>query len=111
MLRKRDVRRRLTGFSVPVIGAGLQWETVESIRAAAHRVLSFLEDRRVLFTPYWQEEAGHCVESVIEVRRMLTDEIGDLHDDEQLVPHLQAMRAACRQFLDRVAAATNNNGE
>ncbi len=31
-----------------------------------------LGDRRVLFNPYWQEETGECVSSVIDVRTMLT---------------------------------------
>jgi hypothetical protein len=42
------------------------------------------------------------------VRRKLTDEIGGLHDDEQLVPHLQAMQAACRKFLDRIGSVTDD---
>jgi len=108
-VRNKDVRRRVNGFSLPIVGAGVQWETVESTKAAARRVLAFLADRRVLFNPYWQEEAAHCVESVLEVRRMLTDEIGGLHDDQALVPHLDAMRAACRQFLDRVGSVTDDD--
>jgi hypothetical protein len=97
-VRNKDLRRRLTGFSVPVVGGGASWATVEGTKASARRVLTFLEDRRVLFNPYWAEQAAECVASVIDVRRMLTDEIGALADDETLVPHLQTMRAACRQF-------------
>ena len=107
-MRKKDVRRRLNGFSLPVTGGGLQWETLDNTRVAARRVLSFLGDRRVLFMPYWQEEAGHCVASVLDSRRMLTEEIGGLTDDEYLVPHLQAMQAACRRFLDRIGSASKD---
>ena len=97
---KKDVKRRLNGFSLPIVGGGAQWETVESTRASAHRVLTFLADRRVLFNPYWQEQAGECAASVLDVRRKLTDEIGQLHDGKDLVPHLTTMQGACRQFLD-----------
>lgn len=101
------MRRRLTGFSLPVVGGGASWTTVEGTKASARRVMTFLEDRRVLFNPYWAEQAGECVASVVETRRMLTTEIGGLGEDEQLVPHLQAMRAACRAFLDRVRASSD----
>lgn len=110
IVRKKDVRRRLTGFSVPLVGGGAQWEVVASSRKAAHRVLAFLADRRVLFNPYWQEQAGECAASVIEVRRMLTDEVGLLPSDDPLVAHLDAMRAACRQFLDRLGEAARSDG-
>lgn len=41
----------MTGFSLPVVGGGVSWDTVEGTNAAARRVLTFLEDRRVLFNP------------------------------------------------------------
>lgn len=104
------MKRRMTGFSLPVVGGGVSWTPLEGTKTAARRVLVFLEDRRVLFNPYWAEQAGECVASVLEVRRMLTDEIGGLGPDESLVPHLQAMRAACRAFLDQMATATDHDG-
>lgn len=100
---RRDEKRRLNGFTIPVVGAGVQWEHLDTARPSARRTLTFLADRRVLFNPYWQEEAGHCVASVLEVRRFLTEEIGLLGDDVVLIPHLEAMRAACRRFLDQVS--------
>jgi hypothetical protein len=84
-MRNGEVRRRMTGFSIPVIGGGLSWTPTEGTKAVARRVLTFLEDRRVLYNPYWSEEAGHCVESVLDVRRMLTTEIGNLGNDDYLV--------------------------
>jgi len=49
------------------------------------------------------EVPEHCVESVIEIRRFLTSEIG-LVDQGELSSSLRAMRAACRKFVDRVQA-------
>jgi hypothetical protein len=99
------VRRRMTGFSLPVVGGGIEWTEVDGPNVAARRVIVVLEDRRVLFNPYWAEEAGQCVASVLEVRSMLTNEIAGLGAEKTLLPHLQAMRAACRQFLDTMGAA------
>ena len=68
----------------------------------ARRVLRSLEDRRVLYNDYAWEEPGHCVHSVLEIRRFLTDEITGLKDASDLLGPLRVMRAACRKFLDRM---------
>lgn len=65
-------------------------------------MLRFLEDRRVLYNAYAWEEPGHCIESVLEIRRFLTEEITHQGDNGDLLPLLRAMRAACRKFLDTV---------
>lgn len=68
--------------------------------ASARRVLAYLEDRRVLYAPWNVEVPEHCVDSVLDMRRFLTDQLGQLDDhDEDIAPHLLAMRASCRQFL------------
>jgi hypothetical protein len=68
--------------------------------AAAHRVLAFLEDRRVLYAPEQMETADECVRSVLEMRHFLTEVIGELAPDSELGSALRVIRAACRKFLD-----------
>ena len=68
------------------------------------RVLSFLEDRRVLYSPTSMEVPDHCVQSVLEIRRLLTTEIAALDSNSELSASLRAMRAACRKFLNTVQA-------
>jgi hypothetical protein len=93
-----EVARRLTGISTPIFG--VSWDPGQADVAVARRVIRFLEDRRVMFNPTVLEVPQHCVQSVIEVRRFLTAELGDLPEGHAVAPHLQAMRAACRRFLD-----------
>jgi hypothetical protein len=93
-----DLASRLTGFSIPVFG--VSWDPPDPETRVARRVLAFLEDRRVLFNPYDLEVADQCVQSVVEIRRFLTDEIGRLPSDSKLGEHLRGIRAACRRFLD-----------
>ena len=50
------------------------------------------------------EVPHHCVHSVIDIRRFLTDELGHLDGDTELAKGLRAMRAACRKFLNTVQA-------
>jgi hypothetical protein len=93
-----EVARRLTGISCPIFG--ISWNPGVAKVASARRVLTFLEDRRVLYEPWNVEVPEHCVDSVLEMRRFLTDQLGQLDDhDEDIAPHLRAMRASCRHFL------------
>jgi len=89
---------RLTGISFPVFG--VSWNPPEPEIEVARRVITFLEDRRVLFVPYQWEVPDYCVESVLEVRRFLTDQLSNLHGKDGIAENLRAMRAACREFLN-----------
>jgi hypothetical protein len=72
--------------------------------SAARRVITFLEDRRVLYAPDSLEVPSHCVHSVLEIRHFLSAELGKLGGNSELAASLRAMRAACRKFLDRVGS-------
>src|SRR6266550_1403444 len=96
-MRFKEIANRLTGISCPVFG--VSWNPVEAEVTKARRIISFLEDRRVLYNPYEMEMPSHCVESVLEIRRFLTSEIGDLTFESHLAENLRGMRAACRKFL------------
>lgn len=95
-----EIANRLTGISTPFGGAS--WQPAEMEIAAGHRVIAFLEDRRVLYEPTEMEVPSHCVHSVIEIRHHLSDELGKLDSGSELTASLRAMRAACRKFLERV---------
>lgn len=97
----REILSRLRGFSI--MGTGASWEgPVKAERDIAHRVVTFFEDRRVLYNPYHLEVPEHCVESVHEMRSFLTEELTDHREHEGISKNLRAMRAACRKFLDTV---------
>lgn len=93
-----EITSRLTGISCPIFG--VSWNPPESERKIARRVIAFLENRRVLFSPYEWEVPDHCVQSVIEMRHFLTSELQGLDSEKELAQNLRAMRAACRKFLD-----------
>lgn len=99
-MRFKEVLLRITGISVPAFG--IQWTPPEAERAVAKRVLTFLEDRRVLYVPSEMEVPEHGIQSVLRIREHLTSELGGLSGEGQLAKSLRAMRAACRKFLDAV---------
>lgn len=93
------IRRRLTGFSIPIFG--VSWTPPEPRRDAARRLVAYLEDR-VLYAPETMEVPDHCVSSVLDIRRFLTAELQHGPDEDDLAQSIRAMRAACRKFLDTV---------
>jgi len=99
-MRFKEILSRLPGLNLGPFGA--QWSPPEPEISKARRVLAQLEDRRVLYNPSSLEVPQHCVESVIEIRRFLSSELGGLDDGTPLASSLRAMRAACRKFLDHV---------
>ena len=98
-MKFREIASRLTGISSPIFG--VSWNPPPADVTVARRVITFLEDRRVLFVDESIEVPSQCVSSVLEVRRYLTSEIQQLPEGE-LCGSLRAMRAACRKFLENV---------
>ncbi|MGA2470467.1 MAG: DUF6650 family protein [Solirubrobacteraceae bacterium] len=101
-MKLSEIMSRLNGISTPV--GGVSWTPPQSDVGVARRVLVFLEDRRVLYSPYEVEIPDHCVRSVLEIRHFLTRELTGGSIGNDLSGPLQAMRAACRKFLDGVDA-------
>jgi hypothetical protein len=95
-----EIVSRITGFSVPIFG--IQWNPTEAERAVVRRILTFLEDRRVLYSPSQMEVPSHCVDSVLRIREFLTSELGKLDSAADVADSIRAMRAACRKFLTTV---------
>jgi hypothetical protein len=105
-MKFKNIIGRLTGFSIPVFG--VSWSPPELEIQKAKRIISFLEDRRVLYNPETLEVPDHCVHSVNEIRSFLTNEISSVDSNSELSSALRAMRSECRKFLDNVS---ERNGE
>jgi hypothetical protein len=97
-MKFNEIISRVTGLSCPIFG--VQWNPTEAECAVARRVVRFLEDRRVLYRPHEMETPNYCIESVIQIREMLTKELAGLSDGSALLGTLKALRAACRKFMD-----------
>jgi hypothetical protein len=95
-----EILSRLTGFSTPI--GGVSWQPGTPDVEVGRRVFDFLEDRRVLFTPAAAETPDYCVESVLQIRKFLTDVLTNQGIGNDLAGHLKGMRAACRRFLDQL---------
>lgn len=98
----KQIASRLTGIRCPVFG--VSWNPPEVERSVARRVVTVLEDRRVHYVDSEMEVPAHCVESVLQIRGLLTDEIAPLRQEAEITQSLCAMRLACRKFLGAVNA-------
>ncbi len=100
-MKFKEITKRLTGISSPIFG--VSWDPKNTSIDVARRIISFLEDRRVLYNPSEMEAPHHCVQSVLEIRNFLTGQIPQTIEKD-LVDSLKALRVACRKFLDSVGS-------
>lgn len=92
------MRFRATGVSP----WGLQWEKKDDDREIARRVLNLFGDRRMLWKDFSAEVEEHCVNSAIEVRRALGEQLNNPEIGRDLADQIRAMQALFRSFLDEV---------
>jgi hypothetical protein len=88
---------RPTGIGA--FGFSLNWEKVPGDEDVARRVITFLEDRLLIFGERHGRNPGYCVLSAVEVRRYLTDELAKAKPGRSLAESLRAMRVALRAFV------------
>ena len=98
-MKFKNIIKRLNGISNPVFG--VSWNPSTTDKDQAREIIAFLEDRRVLYNPSEMEMPDYCVQSVIEIRRFITQKVGTVQGAE-LQESLMAMRASCRKFLDMI---------
>lgn len=87
-----------TGISTPIFG--VSWNPPKDRQEIVRRLVAFLEDRRALYQTFHMESGSWVTESILEIRRELTETIQNCPEDPALVEPLRAMRAACRKYLD-----------
>lgn len=98
-IKAKSLAGRLSGFSLPVIGGGVQWTPTKSERDTVRKLLTFLEDRRVLYVDYCLEMENAVAHSVLQIREVLTEILQALPEGSKSIGPVRAMRAACRKFL------------
>jgi hypothetical protein len=100
--KPKELANRISGFELPFIGGGISWTPQKTDIEVARNLITFLEDRRVLYAPYKCETAEYVIRSIIEIRKRITADLEILDPDSSLQSSLRALRAACRKFLTSV---------
>lgn len=92
------MRFRLTGLGTPF--GSLQWEKKDDDREIARRVISLLEDRRLLYRDFFWEVPHECIESARQTRESLTALIASPDISPGLSLEVKLLRAYFRTFMD-----------
>ena len=92
-----SMANRLTGISTPFFGAS--WNPAELDVDLANELITFLEDRRMLYVPFAWENPPYVIESVMQTRAELSTLVSRVDRHSPLGESARAMRAACRKFL------------
>ena len=101
-MKSRDVQTRLTSIGIGPFGS-VGWTPAEKDVAIARKVITFLEDRRVLYQPLNMEIVDHVTRSVLKTRDRLVEILMDIPQTNTHVrPAVAAMTAACRRCLDQI---------
>jgi hypothetical protein len=88
---------RPTGIGA--FGFSLNWEKVPGDEDVARRVITFLEDRLLIFGERHARDAWYCVHSAQEVRHFLTNELTKAKPGRSLDESLRAIRSYLRAFV------------
>ena len=100
-IKYKQIAKSLTGFSTPFFG--VSWNPPETDRDIVRKLITFLEDRRALYNPYNIETPMFVDQSLLEIRKELTNTLQRIGNNPDISPHLRAMRAACRKYLNKVS--------
>jgi len=103
-LKGKALAKRLTGISSPI--AGISWIPPADEQDIAKRLITFLEDRRVLFQPFRLEVEHHVIQSIFQIRERLTQDLELISRSSVIGESLTAMRSACRKFCTETERLT-----
>lgn len=98
----KEIANRITGISTPVFG--ISWNPPVLERQVAEKIITYLEDKRVLYNPFELETPEHCKQSILSIREFLTQQLFVVDRDTELSKVLRAMRNSCRKFLDTITS-------
>ena len=62
----KEIANKLTGFSIPIFG--VSWTPAKLEIEVTKKIITFLEDKRVLYVVYELESPEHCITSIIQIR-------------------------------------------
>lgn len=98
----KKILKNITGVSTPLFG--LQWSPPIVESDVAREIITFLEDRRVLYSPEEEEGPSYCRQSVEQIREMLTERMSRVTSNSEIRKLLSNLRTQCRKFCDEIGS-------
>jgi len=97
-IKFKQIAKSLTGISTPIFG--VSWSPPKSDQEIVRKLIAFFEDRRALYNPFNIETPIFVDLSILEIRKKLTEILENIDESSDIVPHLRALRAAARKYMD-----------
>jgi hypothetical protein len=98
-------RFRLKSLRAGVAAFGAEIEVRPGERELLHPLFVVLRDKRaLLYAPHGREDTEYVTRSIESIREELTTSLKGLDPASGVVPLLEMLRRACREYLDIVAA-------
>lgn len=92
------MRFRWTGLGTPF--GSLQWEPKDDDKEISRRVISLLEDRRLLYIDFYWEIPHECITSASRIREELTGLMANPDISPAHAQQLKLLRSYFRTFMD-----------
>ena len=89
-------------------GFSINWEKFPGDEEVARRMITFLEDRRVLFGKRHGEDEQYCVDSANRIRDFTTDQLTHAKAGKSLATSIRAIRTAVRAFVEAAGPRARN---
>lgn len=93
-------KRSLNGFSIPWLG--FSWDNNTTSKEYFENLLFYLESKRILVNPREMEIKEQCIDSVLEIKRVLTQLPVEIKFTSNDRGFLRTMVQACNHYLDAV---------
>ena len=95
---------RVTSITLPFIG-GAKWEYLQSEKELVEKLITYFENKLILFTFITVKCPGKVIDSVIDIRKTVQASLENLDRENYLFKTLNRIRKATHSFL---CYATNN---
>jgi len=92
------MKYRLNGFSTPLFG--LSWDKTMSEKDMVKYLFRYLSSKRILTNPIEMEIPNQCIESVLEIRKLLVQVTSGFEPSGKLWQQIESMIYSCNRYLD-----------
>ena len=98
-MKFKEIINKITGISIPIFG--ISWNPPKLDSDIAEDVIIYLEGKRVLYVSSEMEVPSHCIQSVLEIKSFLTNQMMKVNNNSNIYEYMSSMRKACNKFLNR----------
>ncbi len=98
----KKIKHILNGVSTPF--GGVSWENKDNGKEYFIRLITYLSSKRILINPIEMEKKEWSINSVLEIKKTLSDTNGSIPLDDMDISSIRKLINACNNFLDSMSS-------